>query len=275
MRRYKRREIINTHKRLQTARLAGRLIDCSDVAREAGFRFRCEVSVDLWNSLFWKYPSARDHDCVDLVNVLNSTAMRDLLETIDNPFEDKRKLPHHLFVRPPNSPWWVGPRFFVKLFLLYRRGELDLVVVVPETATLTTLFSNYQPPLPATLLVKLLLACRGLHLIARQSEHVSISSLQDTVFEMLRMSPLLDEIKEYHETLDQPVVPAGFTVEEYREVLCRELFELLGIATAVAEITKTDFRMSAWSVLRLLATLVSMMPLQAATTIAQKTALLH
>lgn len=238
-------------KHLERIRQQGLLVDLSDQARRVHFGYRCEVSVPLYRSLLWRYPSAGERDTVDVCELL--TELQSQWEIAGQ----QRKM--FYYIRPPLRTWWMAPRYFLKLLVLYQRERIESVVILSEQEFPETLTAT-PGVVPASLLVPLLLSIGRLEMLSYRSERPLVRSLDVMVRELLRRSPLRVEILNFLDQRVPPVVPGGFSREEYREVTLRSLFEQLELTAAVADKLEADINLSVSGVLQLMANYVGFVP---------------
>ncbi len=238
-------------KHLERVRRQGLLVNLSDQARQLNCEYRCEVSVPMYRSLLWRYPSSGERDTIDV---------RDLLTELQKQWEitgKSRKM--FYYIRPPLRTWWMAPRYFLKLLVLKQRERIESVVVLSEQEFPETL-SATPGVVPASLLVQLLLSIGRLEMLSYRSERPLIRSLDVMVRELLRRSPLRVEVQNFLDNRLSPVVPTGFSREEYREVTLRSLFGQLELTAAVAEKMGAQIKLPVSGVLQLMANYVGLVP---------------
>jgi len=237
---------------LEKARQEQRLVDVSDQARQVGLNCRCEVGLHLWHSLFWNYPSAATTDVLDV---------GDLLRVFHSQLE-RKLLPGQtsFHISPPRPTWWMQEPYFLKLLVLYRGEEVESVVILSQFHTVGSLLSFMPPPLPASLLARMMQTILQFFPLCCRSEHPLVRSLNATVCELLRRSPLHDQINHYLDQLQSRLVPNGFSREEYREVTLRSLLEQLELTAAVADKMGADIKLPVSGILHLMANYVGIVP---------------
>lgn len=246
-------------KQLDTARQGGRTIDLSDAARRVGLDCHCEVGRHLWTSLFWNYPSASPQDVVKPEDVLRVFRSR-LENNSTRPGQDT------FYIWPPCPPWWMRPSCFLKLKVFYRFDSVDRVLIMSQQERLMSLFSWYHPPLPASLLVQLLETSAQLTRLCVPSNPPLLASLDTILRGSLRTSPLAEEIGRYLDRLPKPRMPAGFSREQFREIVVRTLVERLELAAAVADKIGAEVKLPVSAVMGQMAEVMSVVPLTTITT---------
>lgn len=241
-----------TRLHLEKARLRGELVDLSEVACQVGLTCRCEASDPLYRSLLWQYPSACERDTV---------VVGDLLRDLQSQMAvSDRKHKMFYYVLPPLRTWWMAPRYFLKLMVLYQGDSIESVTILMEQESPEQLFAGLSPWLPASLLVRLLQSIRRLGTLCYRSELHLIRSLDATAKELLGRNPLQVEIQGHLDQWRPAFVPQEFTREEYREVVLRSLLKDLELTAAVAHQMQADIRFSVSGVLELMAHYVGIVP---------------
>ena len=241
-----------TRLHLEQARQRGQLVDLSEEARQVGLACRCEASVPLYRSLLWQYPGACERDTV---------VVGDLLHDLQSQMAaSDRKHKMFYYVLPPLRTWWMSPRYFLKLMVLYRGDSIESVTILMEHEFPQQLFAGCSPWLPASLLVRLLQSIRRLGTLCYRSELCLIRSLDFTAVELMGRNPLRAEMQGHLAKWRAAFVPQEFTREEYREVVLRSLLKQLELTAAVAHQMQLDIRFSVSGVLDLMAHYVGLVP---------------
>ncbi len=237
---------------LEKARHEQRLVDLSDEARQVGLNCRCEVGLHLWHSLFWNYPSAAITDVLDVGDMLR--VFRSRLE--------RKLLPGQssFHISPPRPTWWMQEPYFLRLLVLYRGEEVESVVILSQFHSVGSLLSFVPPPLPASLLVRMMQTIRQFFPLSCRLEHPLVRSLDATVHELLHRSPLQPQINHYLDQLQPCLFPDGFSREEYRKVTLRSLLEQLELTAAVADKMGADIKLPVSGLLHLMANYVGIVP---------------
>ncbi len=241
-----------TRKQWEQARQRGALVDVSQEADQVGLSCHCEMSVPLYRSLFWKYPSARERDTLAVGDLLH-----DLQRQIDSSPQPRRAMYHIL---PPLPTWWMAPRYRLKLWVLSGGERTESVVILSEQEDLERLFAGLPPWIPASLLVRLLQSILRLGTLCYRSERLLVRSLYATVGELLLRSPLQAEINLHLDQWQPAFIPREFSREEYRVVVLRSLLGQLDLTAAVAEQMGAEILLPVSGVLQLMANYVGFVP---------------
>jgi len=243
-----------TRRLLEQARLRGQLVDFSEEAAQVGLECRCEMSEHLYRCLFWKYPSAGEHDVARV-----SSLLKGLQSQLTSPSQPGKR---YYYVRPKPPTWWLNYQYFFTLRVTYRGPRLESVVILARQDSLDSLVSRIPRTVPATLLVRLLMSIGRLWTLSYRSERILLRSLSTAVTELLERTPFHDYARLYVQ-LKRPwlvPVPDQFSREEYRELCLRSLLRQLEVTAAVADQLGATMSLTVNQVLQLMANYVGLVP---------------
>ena len=241
-----------TRRVFEQARLRGQLVDLSDQAARVGLDCRCEISEHLYHSLFWKYPSAGEHDII---------AASDLLRVLRNRQQNPELVGKHYYYSCPQQPiWWLRTGYFFKLMVTYCEGRLESVVIMSQKDSLESLLSRLPQAVPATLLLRLRQSIRRLGTLSYRSELPLLRTLDTTTTELMLRSPFHEEISLYLSQQQPNLLPYEFSRQQYREVTLRSLLGQLELTAAVAEKMGAVMSLPVSAVLQLMANYVGYVP---------------
>jgi hypothetical protein len=234
-------------------RKRGLLVDVTDEAQSAGVPFRFEVSLRLWTSVFWQYPSAGAEDLVSL-----DALLRELARQIQSDGGPKKSC---YYVRPPVRPWWLEKRYLFNAVVTYRARRVKSITLMADDEAFCSVLSFWETPLPAALLTNLLVTSRDVLRVGNTLDQSLFRSIHAAIQGLLAYSPVRAEIIRFANRPKLTAPAERFSTRQYRQVLLQSLLHQIQLAAAVADKTNARLLLPAGYSLRMLADLVSFVPL--------------